>query len=130
MDQGGTKTFSFTKPVKDVYLAFTSWNGNSPIFSSPFTVVSQGCGYWGCGSFNPNLASDSFSTNQEVHGVLKFTGTFSSISFTDNSENWHGLTIGTTGAVPERASWAMMIAGFGLTGAAMRRRRAVAVAVA
>jgi hypothetical protein len=30
--------------------------------------------------------------------------------------------------VPEPASWAMMIAGFGLTGAAMRRRRSTAVA--
>ena len=28
--------------------------------------------------------------------------------------------------VPEPASWAMLIAGFGLTGSAMRRRRAVA----
>jgi hypothetical protein len=35
----------------------------------------------------------------------------------------------TAGAVPEPASWAMLIAGFGLTGAAMRRRR-VAVACA
>ena len=33
----------------------------------------------------------------------------------------------TTAAVPEPASWALLIAGFGLTGAAMRRRR-VAVA--
>ena len=32
------------------------------------------------------------------------------------------LTI-TTGAVPEPAAWALLIAGFGLTGAAMRRRR-------
>jgi hypothetical protein len=31
-----------------------------------------------------------------------------------------------TPGVPEPASWAMLIAGFGLTGAAMRRRRAVA----
>ena len=31
-------------------------------------------------------------------------------------------------AVPEPASWAMLIAGFGLTGAAMRRRRPVTVA--
>jgi hypothetical protein len=30
------------------------------------------------------------------------------------------------GGVPEPASWAMLIAGFGLTGAAMRRRRVVA----
>jgi hypothetical protein len=27
-------------------------------------------------------------------------------------------------AIPEPASWAMLIAGFGLTGAALRRRRA------
>jgi len=33
------------------------------------------------------------------------------------------LTADSTGAVPEPASWAMLIAGFGLTGAAMRRRR-------
>ena len=31
-------------------------------------------------------------------------------------------------AVPEPASWAMLIAGFGLTGAAMRRRRVAAAA--
>ncbi|WP_372917730.1 PEPxxWA-CTERM sorting domain-containing protein, partial [Sandarakinorhabdus sp.] len=30
--------------------------------------------------------------------------------------------------VPEPASWAMLIAGFGLTGAAMRRRRTVVAA--
>jgi hypothetical protein len=29
-----------------------------------------------------------------------------------------------TGSVPEPASWAMMIAGFGLIGGAMRRRAA------
>jgi hypothetical protein len=30
--------------------------------------------------------------------------------------------------IPEPASWALLIAGFGLTGAAMRRRRALATA--
>lgn len=34
------------------------------------------------------------------------------------------LTVNTVPAVPEPATWAMMIAGFGLTGAAIRRRRA------
>ena len=33
------------------------------------------------------------------------------------------------GGVPEPANWAMLIAGFGLTGAAMRRRRAVSAAI-
>ena len=36
-----------------------------------------------------------------------------------------GGFLSTTGGVPEPASWAMLIAGFGLTGAAMRRRRAL-----
>nr|WP_310522891.1 PEPxxWA-CTERM sorting domain-containing protein [Polymorphobacter sp.] len=35
---------------------------------------------------------------------------------------------GGTGGVPEPASWAMLIAGFGLTGAAMRRRSMAVVA--
>lgn len=34
------------------------------------------------------------------------------------------VVAGETGAVPEPASWAMLIAGFGLTGAMLRRRRA------
>ncbi len=38
------------------------------------------------------------------------------------------LTITTGGPVPEPANWAMLIAGFGLVGAAMRRRRQGAVA--
>jgi hypothetical protein len=33
------------------------------------------------------------------------------------------IQVRQTGAVPEPASWAMLIAGFGLTGAVMRRRR-------
>jgi hypothetical protein len=37
---------------------------------------------------------------------------------------------GNVAAVPEPASWAMMIAGFGLAGAAMRRRQRVKVAFA
>jgi PEP-CTERM motif len=39
------------------------------------------------------------------------------------------LTISALGAVPEPASWAMMIAGFGLVGGAMRRRRGQTVKV-
>lgn len=44
-----------------------------------------------------------------------------------NNNGFAGVTFGAGGTVPEPASWAMMIAGFGLVGAAMRRR-AVALA--
>ena len=36
----------------------------------------------------------------------------------------------TMGAVPEPKSWAMLIAGFGLTAAAMRRRHTLSVVTA
>ncbi len=40
-----------------------------------------------------------------------------------------GINVGGGGAVPEPATWAMMITGFGFVGGAMRRRRTTAKAV-
>ena len=48
--------------------------------------------------------------DQFAYGVFNFDPSFSTFSY-------------TTGAVPEPASWALMIAGFGLVGSAMRRRK-------
>lgn len=64
----------------------------------------------------------------EVHGVLQFRGTFTQLSFTDTNELWHGFTVGVggvAGGVPEPATWAMMILGFGAAGATIRRRRSL-----
>jgi hypothetical protein len=47
----------------------------------------------------------------------------------NGSNNFEKLVFafnGTSGAVPEPATWALMIGGFGMAGAALRRRRAVA----
>jgi PEP-CTERM motif len=64
---------------------------------------------------------------------VSFNGTAKSINFagTAGRTGFDNITFGTdtpTPGVPEPASWAMLIAGFGLTGAAMRRRRSTAVA--
>ncbi len=124
LNGGGAKSISFSAPVTDLYVAFTSWNGNTVSFDRPFEIISQGCGYWGCGSFVPTAGNTQFFGSGEVHGVLKFAGTFSTLNFTDTSENWHGLTVGIIeSAVPEPASWAMLITGLGLVGFRMRRRR-------
>lgn len=125
-NQGGLKTITFSQAVSDVYLALVSWNGNAGTFNQAFEIISQGCGYWGCGTF-ANVTATSFTGNGELHGVIRFTGNFSSVSFTDVSEYWHGIQIGIAGiappsGVPEPATWAMMIMGFGLIGAGMRRR--------
>jgi PEP-CTERM motif len=54
---------------------------------------------------------------------LNLTGGSHTIQFLD-SPNWIFVSeIQFFGAVPEPASWALMIAGFGLVGSAMRRRK-------
>lgn len=127
LDAGGTKTITFSAPVTDLYMAFTSWNGNTVTFDRPFAVVSEGAGYWGSGTFGTFGGNTGFNGLGEVHGVLKFSGTFSSLTFTDTSENWHGFTLGLgAGGIPEPATWAMMIAGFGMVGATLRSRRRIA----
>ena len=126
LDQGGRKVITFSQAVVDPFMAFTSWQGNTATFSAPFTVISQGCGFWGCGTCNTFGGNTGFTGGGEVHGVLQFKGTFTSLSFTDTSENWHGFTVGVGGVVPEPATWAMMIMGFGLAGGALRSRRRVA----
>jgi hypothetical protein len=52
---------------------------------------------------------------------VTFGGTANQIGFDDISFDLVALP--SAGAVPEPATWAMMIAGFGLAGAAIRRRR-------
>jgi hypothetical protein len=53
---------------------------------------------------------------------LRYSGSAQGLG--DEGWNVSNLTVyGPSGAVPEPASWALMIAGFGLVGARMRRRR-------
>lgn len=125
LSAAGTGTITFSAPVENVFIAFNSWNGANVSFSSPFTIVSQGCGYWGCGTFTPNGTNTGFTGTGETVGVLEFSGLQTSITFTDNvDENWHGLTVGIS-AVPEPSTWAMLLLGFaGLGWAAYRRASA------
>jgi len=75
------------------------------------------------------LAGGAFSGDQSVgrRMTYDFGGQkVTSVQFTSSGNSFEFDNIATTSAVPEPATWAMMITGFGMAGAAMRRRRRTA----
>ncbi len=80
-----------------------------------------------------NLANYSATTNPISFSLLAPQSVNFFIFDDPYSDNRGGISILLddgigVGGVPEPATWAMMIAGFGLTGVAIRRRRAMAAA--
>ncbi len=96
LNGGGEVTITFSEAVQDPYVALVSWNGNTATTSAPFEVISFGQGFWGNGSF-ADLTSTGFVGSGELHGIIRFSGTFTEISFSHTSENWHGFTVGIAG---------------------------------
>jgi hypothetical protein len=126
LNAGGSKTITFSQAVQNPILALVSWNGNTVDFGETIKILSFGNGYWGGGTPILNATGTGFFGSGEVHGVIELPGTYTSITFTDTSENWHGLTVGVAGlpssSVPEPATMALF--GFGLAGlAGLRLRR-------
>jgi hypothetical protein len=130
LNTAGEKTITFSTAVDTVYLAIMSWNGQSNVsFDTAFTQEGwvRGCGYWGCGVLT-NVTATSFTSTGESHGLLRFDGPITSLTFTEsNNENWHGIQVGIA-AVPEPSTWAMLILGFGMLGGALRQRRRTSLA--
>ncbi len=115
-------TFTFSSPVTNLLMAIVSLGQPGlPVsynFSAPFTILSQGPGvpFGGCDTCLSGSGSGVLS-GTEGDGVIEFTGTFSSLSWTVTSgEFWNGFTIGALGGatppptVPEPASWALSAA--------------------
>jgi choice-of-anchor A domain-containing protein len=75
---------------------------------------------------NANFVGSGGQINgQMIVGSFNGTTQVNNVSFVGDLL---GLTPTTTGAVPEPAVWVMMVGGFGLVGAMLRRRRRSAVA--
>ena len=85
-------------------LSFTLSDGS--VFNASFPAQRGNTGFFGFTSATPIT---SISVNNQSGGA----NVFDVVSF----------SVGAAGVVPEPESWALLIAGFGLTGAAMRRRR-------
>lgn len=124
-----TRTLTFSEPVKDLYFAFVSLNNNGYQFDHDFEIISTDRGYWGTGTVVRNDLGEGIyelcATGGEPHGVIRFRGPVSSLSWTSRiNEYWHGFTVGTSGAAPEPGSFvALGSALLGLLGYAARRRK-------
>jgi hypothetical protein len=132
---GNDQTYRVTlsEPIKDPIMAIVSL-GQPGVqvdydFDSPFTIVSQGTGYWGGGPTSLTEQAGDILRGFEGHGTIRFDGTFDTFSWTvPLGESWHGFTYGirTTEAIeptiPEPASMTL-IALCALAVSCTRRRR-------
>jgi hypothetical protein len=119
-----TVTGAYTTGLNGIY----SFDGQSPFNITPDVLIPTS----GSGSFSVALAPNttyafSFTNFGSASGFTNglFAGDASaSFVFDWTIEGGTGGGGGGT-AVPEPASWAMLIAGFGLVGATARRRRRI-----
>ena len=125
-------TVTFASPVTNpVFAIWSLGQNNDPtsfhFLNSPTFSIAAGGPTAQYGGLSITQSGDDV-TGVEGNGLLQFVGTYSSISWQNPShEYYYAFTVGTPG-VPEPASWALMIGGFGAAGVAMRRRRAAVAA--
>lgn len=132
-----------TLAVVNIYLALT---GTSPsaatnLLGQTFTATPSGCAApgntFGNGSLNPNAFGtnditfggacvglyDSLAQTVSTSAGASYTLKFSFSNVGQGPNGFRIFATDATAAVPEPATWAMMLLGFGAIGMAMRGRR-------
>jgi hypothetical protein len=124
-------TITFSSAVTNPEIAIVSLGGStgstSYTFNAPFTILSQGSGFFG-GCATCLTVGGNTLTGAEGAGIIQFTGSFTSLSFTGGAtaEYWNGFTVGdpiVATVVPEPASLGAAFAGLLALGAFARKRR-------
>lgn len=100
--QGGQNQIyqvTLSEAIKDPIMAIVSL-GQPGVrttydFDAPFTIVSQGAGYWGGSATALSALEGDILEGYEGHGTIRFVGSFSTFSWTvPTPEGWHGFTFG------------------------------------
>jgi hypothetical protein len=123
-----TQTLTFSQAVVNPVLAIWSLGQGginaSFVFNQTPTFVSGGPNAEYGGS--AIVVSGNTVSGNEGNGTVEFIGTYSSLSWTNPVfEDWYGFNPGfqSVAAVPEPATWAMMILGFCGVGFMAYRRK-------
>lgn len=119
-----TNVLTFDMPVLNPVMALVSMGAANNFvaynFDTPFTLLSEGEGYWGDGTY------DIFGNTlegEELHGVIQFQGLITQIQWSSSFEYWHGFTVGysvPSPSVPEPATAGLLLTS--LLALALRRR--------
>ena len=119
----GSYTLTFDQAVDDLFMSLISvGQPNYAVtysFNDAFSVESYGSNYWGYGSYAVN--GNDF-TGYEYNGILRFSGSFTSISFDIGpQEYWHGFNFAAfdPSYVPEPAGFWLLC--LGVLGLVLRR---------
>lgn len=127
----GGGDISFTLPAASS-VAF-EWGSLDSYNSLIVITLSDGSKTFVPGSLDFAVDSDGNQINASTNGTVRIWGTngevFTGLNLKSGSNSMEVDNVAIV-AVPEASTWAMMIAGLGLVGFAMRRKRNVAVSFA
>ena len=120
---GGTPDFTLSKG---------SGISNAPFSGFDFALNCTSCGPGSSAPFGQHLIFDIIGTGLAIQQASTHNSQpiYFAADVTDGNGNTGAVGGGPTGAVPEPASWALMIMGVACIGAAMRRQRRRALAAA